>query len=214
MNPLSSVSPYPDDAALVEACAAGDCLAWQTFVSRYHRCVRQTVSFQARRTQGTQEADIDDAVQQVFIAFLADDGVALRRWRAQAQLKTYLCRIAERVARRHFQLCAVNRGRFRLSMDDPDDGSDTQREDGHLDDDAFLAEATLIAEEDVARLRAASLERLSPKGRQYYEYLFVRELDVETVAKLENTNANNVYQWRNRITRVALDVLEAAGYRK
>jgi RNA polymerase sigma factor (sigma-70 family) len=193
-----------DERALVDACIAGDREARRRFVARFHRAVHQAISFlSVVRAGRVQLADVDDAVQLVFLAVFDADALVLRRWAGRAGLKTYLCRIAERVALRHFRRALEQGGRFRLALD--------AEPEAEPEVEPPPAEG-LGTVEEVARVRGAILDKLSPKGRQFYEYLFVRELDVTTIARLEETNANNVYQWKNRIAKTALEVLRAEGY--
>ncbi len=195
-----------DERALVDACIAGDREARRRFVARFHRAVHQAISFlSVVRAGRVQLADVDDALQLVFLAVFEAEAQVLRRWAGRAGLKTYLCRIAERVALRHFRRTLEQRGRFRLALD----GADAELD---LDDAEPPPLEGLGTVEEVARLRTAILDKLSPKGRQFYEYLFVQELDVTTIARLEETNANNVYQWKNRIAKTALEVLRDEGY--
>ncbi|MCA9527124.1 MAG: sigma-70 family RNA polymerase sigma factor [Myxococcales bacterium] len=208
---LPSTPPRAEDHALIEACAGGDASAQRRLVLTYHRPVRQAIGFlSVARSGGVAEADVEDAVQQAFLTFFAHEAQVLRQWAGMSSLRTYLCRIAERIALRHFRRILTRRGRFRLSLDEPapDGGDRLERLD--LDEGPGV-DAELVQAEQRERLRAMILERLSEKGRAYYDYLFVQELDVPAIAALEETNANNVYQWKNRIVRLARDILEEVG---
>lgn len=198
------------ESALVEACVADRPGARRELVQRFHRPIRQAISFLSGARGGrVATADVDDAVQQTFLAVFNDDAAVLQRWAGRSSLRTYLCRIAERVAIRHFQRLLTRRGRFRLDLDAPAlSGTKVEL----VEDEQAAAPEQLIEDEERDRLRAAIVERLSDKGRQYYDYLFVRELTVTEIADLEETNSNNVYQWKNRITRVAREVLDEFGY--
>lgn len=203
---------HADERELVRACIEGDPDARRRLVRLYHRAVRQTIEFlSVARSGRVQSADVDDAVQQVFVTIFDEDALVLRRWAARARLGTYLCRVAERVAVRHFQRALTVRGRFLLSLDAPDPGGEPRIEriieEAQAGEDVETLDARLIRAEEVARVRRAVLARLTPKGRQFYDYLFVQELDVATIAHLEGTTPNNVYQWKNRIAKTALEVL-------
>lgn len=202
-----------EEQALVDACAAGDRVAQRRLVMCYHKAVRQAIGFlSVARSGAVTEADVEDAVQQSFLTFFAHDGQVLRQWAGLSSLRTYLCRIAERIGIRHFRRLLTGRGRFRLSLDAPPEAGGAPRvEQLEAEEVPDLGE-DLVVEEERERIRRLILERLSDKGRTYYEYLFVRELDVAEIARLEETNANNVYQWKNRIVRLARDVLLEAGY--
>ncbi len=196
--------------ALVAACVAGDPEGRRSLVVRYHRAVRQAIGFlPVARAGRVRPEDVEDAVQQAFIAFFAHDARALTGWRHDASLRTYLCRIAERVASRHFHRVMGLSGRFRLDLDAPDATGETRMD--RVSDEAPAADQRLGDAEACAELRCAIRAELSDTGRAYYDYLYVSELDVAEIAARENTNANNVYQWKNRIVRVARTVLRRQG---
>lgn len=210
------------DRRLVARCLEGEPAARRQLVEHCHASVRQTIELlAARRGDGILPADVDDAIQQAFFAFLSHDLLVLRRWRGQARLKTYLNRVAERVASRHFMRTTGLGRRFRLvftgevgDVDEPtsllDRITTEAQQAGALEAEPALEDA-LVRAEVQADLRAAILERLTDKGRDYYRYLFVEELDVSVICELESTNANNVYQWKNRILREAAAVLAERG---
>lgn len=207
---VSSSDTHAAEAALVEACVANQPGARRELVTRYHRAIRQAIGFLSGARGGrVAAADVDDAVQQTFLAVFNDDAAVLRRWAGRSSLRTYLCRIAERVGIRHFQRLLTRRGRFRLDLDAPaKSGARIEL----VEDDQVAAPEKMIEDQERDRLREAIVARLSDKGRQYYDYLFVRELSVSEIARIEETNSNNVYQWKNRISRVARTVLGEFGY--
>ena len=198
------------DFELAQACVAGKARARRDLVQRYHRSVRQSVSFLSGARGGrVSAADVDDAVQQTFLVVFKNDAAVLGRWAGRSSLRTYLSRIAERVGIRHFQRLLTHHGRFRLDLDTPtESGPRIER----VQDDGPMPPERMIEDEERDRLRDAIQGRLSEKGRQYYNYLFVQELEPTAIAELEGTNANNVYQWKNRIVRVASEVLRDSGY--
>jgi RNA polymerase sigma factor (sigma-70 family) len=179
-------------------------------VRRYHRAVRQSIGFLSGARSGrVSAADVEDAVQQTFLTIFNDEAAVLRRWAGRSSLRTYLCRIAERVGIRHFQRLLTRHGRFRLDLDAPtESGTRIER----VEDTAEAAPERMIADEARTEARQQIIAKLSEKGRQYYDYLFVQELDVAAIAEREQTNPNNVYQWKNRIVRVARSVLVELGY--
>lgn len=202
-----------EEQSLVEACAAGDPTAQRRLVMLYHKAVRQAIGFlSVARSGSVSEADVEDAVQQSFLTFFAHEGQVLRHWAGLSSLRTYLCRIAERIGIRHFRRLLTGRGRFRLSLDAPPESGGGPRIEQVEGEDVPELDAELVQTEERDRIRALILDRLSDRGRVYYEYLFVQELDVAEIARIEETNANNVYQWKNRIVRLARDVLIESGY--
>jgi RNA polymerase sigma factor (sigma-70 family) len=202
------------EVALHARVLANDAAATRELVARVLPAVRQCVSLQAGRHQREAGgADVDDAVQQVFLTLFARERHVLGRWRGQASLKTYVVRVAERVAIRHFQRGRLHQGRFRLDLDAPDSGYDAESLDA-LASEALgasvpTAEAALVDASEREALRAAILEGLSEKAREYYRWLFVEELDVAEICVREGTNPNNVYQWRNRLLKEVARLVEA-----
>ncbi len=201
------MKPPFDERALFAACVAGDAEARRDLGRRYHRAMRQVIGFCPAARQGkVGTADIEDAVQQAFLTFLAHDARVLRDWQGTASARTYLARVATRVATRHFRQLVTRKARFQLSLD-ADDTPEAALAGDTPEVSVVLAEGAAITS-----ARDAILERLSPKGRQFYHYLFVRELSVAAIARAEDIKPNSVYQWKNRIGQVAAEVLIEHGY--
>lgn len=203
---MMELDPHAADRALVEACVTAERRARAELVRRYHRAVRQSIGFLSSARSGrVSAADVEDAVQQTFLIIFKDDAAVLQRWAGRSSLRTYLRRIAERVGVRHFQRLLTRHGRFRLDLDAPaESGPRVER----IEDEALAAPERMMADEARAAARQRVIDQLSEKGRQYYDYLFVQELDVATIARREETTANNVYQWKNRIARIAREVID------
>lgn len=197
-----------DASALFSACVAGDASARRELVCRYHRAVRQAIGFCPPARHGrVGPSDIEDAVQQAFLTFLTHDARVLASWTGAASARTYLGRVAIRVATRHFQQILTRKGRYPLGLDGPDASGWVVPPDPAAEIADRLAE-----NEAVAIARKAIQDRLSERGRVFYDYLFTRELSVAAIAHAEGTTANNVYQWKNRIVRVAESVLLEHGF--
>ncbi len=192
------------DRALVEACIRGEPAARRALVVRFYRPVKQSAGYLpvARRGRVT-SADVEDAVQYAFLTLFARDAEILAAWRGAASLSTYVRKVAERLVLRHLQRSVLRRGRFMVDLDGAAEPEEV------FADDAPLAEAVIADAGERARLREAILARLTEKGRELYRHLYVEEMDVATTAKLCGITPNNVYQWRNRILRVAHEVRAA-----
>jgi RNA polymerase sigma factor (sigma-70 family) len=83
---------YQDDAALVQACLAGNQSAWNELVERYQRLV-----YSIPRKYGLSEADAEDVMQNVFIIVYR----RLSTLRDQTLLAAWLIRITHRVTLHH-----------------------------------------------------------------------------------------------------------------
>lgn len=77
--------------AIVSRCVAGDEAAWASLYSRY---ARSTANFLQRL--GVAPEALDDAVQEVFLQAFR----SLDKFRGEAAIKTWLCRLAVTQARR------------------------------------------------------------------------------------------------------------------
>ena len=64
----------------IGACLRGDKGAWDAFVARYSPVIRAAVAAVFRAQGRRREADIDDAVQDVFVRLLASDSRLLRSY--------------------------------------------------------------------------------------------------------------------------------------
>ena len=209
-----------DDHALLDGVLAGDPRAQRRFVAQFHRPIRQTIAATwAQRGARLGEADLDDALQQVFVALFNRDGQVLRQWKGEASLRGYLRGIARKLAMRLLSRIARDGGRFRLILDAPVGGVETEDRPTLLEAvsdstgaDTLDAEQWLQLRQERERLRAAILAQLTERGRALYQWIYVEELDVDVVAQRAEMTPNNVYQWRNRIARVAEKVLHEAGY--
>jgi RNA polymerase sigma-70 factor (ECF subfamily) len=84
-----------DDPALVKALLEGEAGAWELFVERYAALVGAVVRriLRGRGLKGA-PSDVDDVVENVFVALLERDGRLLRRYDPEHKLATYLGVIA------------------------------------------------------------------------------------------------------------------------
>ncbi len=75
--------------------------AWDRFARDYRLVVLKAVHTAARRFRAG-EADVEDAASQVFIELFQDEGRALRAYRGDSALTTWLTVVAYRIATREF----------------------------------------------------------------------------------------------------------------
>lgn len=89
------------DRQLLERCLEGRHRAWEDFTDRYLGLIQHVVDHTAtERGLVLQPADRDDLVAGVFLALLERDMNALRSFRRQSSLATYLVVIARRCVAR------------------------------------------------------------------------------------------------------------------
>jgi RNA polymerase sigma-70 factor (ECF subfamily) len=86
------------DRTLLERCLARKPRAWEDFVDRFTGLVIHVVNHTARcRSIMLSAADREDLTSDVMMAIVRDDFAALRHFRGQSSLATYLTVIARRV---------------------------------------------------------------------------------------------------------------------
>ncbi len=90
-----------DGKEAVRELLAGGRQAWDRFARDYRLVVLKAVHTAARRFRAG-EADVEDAASQVFIELFQDDGRALRAYRGESALTTWLTVVAYRIATREF----------------------------------------------------------------------------------------------------------------
>ena len=89
------------DCALIQRLLGGEAAAWEAFVDRYAGLVRRRVRDVAEAFGRSGDwSTVDDVTAEVFASLLARDAAALRAFRGQSSLSTYLAVIATRIARR------------------------------------------------------------------------------------------------------------------
>jgi RNA polymerase sigma-70 factor, ECF subfamily len=98
LNKGTRVALSDVDRQLLQRCLARQPRAWEDFVDRFLGLVVHVVQHtSATRSIGVSPHDLEDLAAEVFMAILADDYAALRRFRGQSSLATYLTVIARRV---------------------------------------------------------------------------------------------------------------------
>lgn len=86
------------DRNLLKRCLASEAGAWEDFVDRFIGLFIHVITHTAHaRSVRLSSADIDDLCAEVFVTLLADDFAALRRFRGNASLATYLTVISRRI---------------------------------------------------------------------------------------------------------------------
>lgn len=86
------------DRSLLERCLAEEPGAWKDFVDRFIGLFIHVINHSAHaRSVRLSPDDIDDLCAEVFVALLADNYGALRRFRGESSLATYLTVISRRI---------------------------------------------------------------------------------------------------------------------
>jgi len=160
-----------------------------------------------RNTRGgrSPRQEVEDLVQEVFLALFDNDARALRAWDPnRAVLPAFVSVIAE-----HEVASIMRSGRRRPYRDE---------EDGSLEVDDFSAPATTDSIVESQELLDALLERLraelSPKGLELFYMLLVDELPVEEICGKTAMSRDAVYAWKSRlgklVRKLAVELTESS----
>jgi RNA polymerase sigma-70 factor (ECF subfamily) len=160
--------PAAEDRVLVERCRNGDIVAWRTLYDRYAQPVFRFVS-----ALGVPPDEREDAAQDVFVAVYR----GLRQFRGEAQLSTWIYRIA---ARHASHLGRRRRMRSFLSIlpwheTEPQPQPDPAEKASEL------------------RLLDRLLDKLSPKKRMVLVLFEIEGLGVNEIANVMGCPANTVW---------------------
>jgi RNA polymerase sigma-70 factor (ECF subfamily) len=174
--------PVTEDRVLVERCRNGDIVAWRTLYDRYAQPVFRFVS-----ALGVPPDEREDAAQDVFVAVYR----GLRQFRGEAQLSTWIYRIA---ARHASHLGRRRRVRSFLSIlpwheTEPEPQPDPAEKASEL------------------RLLDRLLDKLSPKKRMVLVLFEIEGLGVNEIANVMGCPANTVW---SRLRHARAELVKAA----
>jgi RNA polymerase sigma-70 factor (ECF subfamily) len=174
--------PVAEDRVLVERCRNGDIVAWRTLYDRYAQPVFRFVS-----ALGVPPDEREDAAQDVFVAVYR----GLRQFRGEAQLSTWIYRIA---ARHASHLGRRRRVRSFLSIlpwheTEPEPQPDPAEKASEL------------------RLLDRLLDKLSPKKRMVLVLFEIEGLGVNEIASVMGCPANTVW---SRLRHARAELVKAA----
>ncbi len=145
------------------------------------------------RGRRSAQQEVEDLVQEVFLALFDQDAKALRAWDPnRAVLPAFVSMIAEH------QVASIFRsGRRRPYRDE---------EDGGIEVDTFTAPGGTESIVESQELLDALLERLraelSPKGLELFYALLVDEQPIEEVCAKTGMSRDAVYAWKSRLGKL------------
>ena len=92
--------PFRDiDRQLIDHCLKHQPGAWNDFVDRYMGLIYHVIRhIDYARSVDLTDADVEDIAADVFLGLIEDDYGALRRFKGQSSLPSYLTVIARRIA--------------------------------------------------------------------------------------------------------------------
>lgn len=184
----------------LDAALGGDARAMQGLIDDIAPIVQVRVAraLLRRRSQARGRdlrQELEDLVQEVFAALFEKGAKALRMWDPARSLSFggFVGFLAEREVSMRMRT-----GKRNPWTEDP-------TMDEHLvslSGNESTVEATIISRNLLARIAERLRERLSPRGRQYFQLLFVDNLDIQEVAHETGTTPAALYAWRNRLSKV------------
>jgi RNA polymerase sigma-70 factor (ECF subfamily) len=176
-----STAPMADDE-LVDRCRLGDTNAWRTLYERYSPSVHRFIS-----ALGIPPEEREDAAQDVFMAVYR----SLARFRGEAQLSTWIYRIAARHAVRMGRRRRVREFLSVLAMREPPPPAtpDPSERASHL------------------HMLDRMLTRLNPKKRTVFVLFEIEGLKVDEIARVvgcpENTVWSRLHHARSEMLKMA-----------
>lgn len=187
------------DATLLESALAGDSPALAAVVDGWTPIVQARVvrvlSRRGYRNSPRIRQEIEDFVQEVFVALFENEARALRSWKPTGglSLNNWVGLIAERQV-----LTILRTGKRNPWTEEP-----TPIETLDMPTQSRDPQAVAIASDKFGRLLERLQEELSPLGWTLFTKLYVEEASVDTVVEAFEMTADAVYAWRSRLRRTA-----------
>jgi RNA polymerase sigma factor (sigma-70 family) len=191
---------------LLSGALAGDAAATRGLIELlgpvvHARVVRALLRSGSGRKQGRDlRQEIEDFVQEVFTALLADRGRVLRSWDPARgmSLINFVGLVTE-----HQVASILRSGRRSPWREEATEIEALDRAAGTVD----ATDRRVHSRELLARLVAGLRAELSPRGFELFQLLIVEERTVENICEQTAMTPDAVYAWRSRIGKVARRLL-------
>lgn len=157
--------------------------------------LRRAPSARGRNTR----QELEDLVQEVFAALLSHQGRALLAWDQARGLsfERFVAFLAEREVG-----MIMRTGKRNPWTEDPTLDDTIVRLGGSSASHEELVASRELLEQLGERLR----ERLSPKGRQFFQLLYIEDQSVDAVAQSTGASPDALYAWRSRLSRLVREL--------
>lgn len=168
------------DRDLLKRCLAKDPGSWNDFVDRFLSLIYHVIGYTAHlRSVRVTPEDTEDIAAEVLLKLVADDFRALRDFRGNSSLATYLVVIARRtcvkeLARRQGVKDAIRRGESRVPEAEPDDAPAAVKGIERLEEVDKLLKKLGGREREIVRLYYL-------EGRTYEEISTETDVPVNTI---------------------------------
>jgi len=188
-----------DRADLLRA-LGGDSVAMRALIDAaapviHVRVVRALMKRHASARGRNVRQEMEDMVQEVFAALLADDGRTLRAWDPERGLSFlgFVGFIAER------EVAMIMRTGKRSPWTEDPTMDDKLIDLGGASDNV---EERVATRELLTRIADRLREQLSPQGRQCFQMLYVEDRSVQSVSSETGMSIDALYAWRSRVGRL------------
>ncbi len=174
-NPFTAV-----DRDLLKRCLAKAPGSWNDFVDRFISLIYHAIQYTAHlRSARVGPEDLEDIAAEVLVKLVDDNFRALREFRGESSLATYLTVIARRIcvkelARRQQVLGSINRGESRVAEPEADDAPAAAKGIERLEEVDALLRRLKGREREIVRLYYL-------EGRSYEEISTETDVPVNTI---------------------------------
>jgi RNA polymerase sigma factor (sigma-70 family) len=206
---LSNPKRTPEASlTLVRSAVEGDRAAVRRLVAELTPAIRASVAsvlFRASSSRRDPGQEVEDVTQTVLLSLFADRGHALLQWDPSRGLD--LEGFVRLLARR--ETTSILRSRRR----NPFTERPTLQED--LDQNAVQGmgiESETISRDMLAALSRAVKDRLSPRGAELFDLMFMKGLPVDEVCAVTGLVPETVYTWKSRLARELREILDEIGH--
>ncbi len=164
----------PNEESLVARCIAGDAAAWDAFVAQYAGLLLGAVRATVRRFRlPHDDADLDDAVADTFLALFNHDRKVLRRYDPAQPIERWLSVIARARCIDYFRRKRPGRFTALPNADPPAPERDP-------------------AQGDTAEAVQRALDQLAPRDALVLRLLYYEEMGYEQIGRVVGLTANAV----------------------
>lgn len=201
--------PRPDPrAALLLRAAEGDRQATRQLVVALTPVIRNSVVSVLSRAGSTgrraARQEVEDATQTVLLALFADRARALLQWNPERGLA--LDKFVALLAKR--ETVSVMRSRRRNPWtEDPTLHEDLDRNENPRSG----PESETISRDMLENLAVVARSRLTEKGFELFEMMFINGLPPEEVCALTGLSSEAVYAWKSRLGRQVKEIVTELG---
>lgn len=188
---------------LVARAIAKDPAAIRAFVGLvgpvvHGRVAKALARRRGRETKRDVNQEIDDLVQEVFLALFDDDAKTLRAWDPKrSPLGAFVALVAD-----HQVFSIFRSGRRRPWSDDLDVVAEPEPEANEAGSPELRVASREMLDALLDRLRA----ELTPKGFDVFVRLYVDEQTVEKASADLGMTADAIYAWRARLSRLVRQI--------